>query len=68
MLRIKILNRKYHPYAGKVKMYGISLERILIISFVSIILLVGAVYIGQTYKKKKELHNNHDKDSRRIPA
>jgi hypothetical protein len=45
MLRIKILNRKYHPFTNKIKVYGISIEAILIASFILMVLFVMAVYI-----------------------
>ena len=40
MLRIKILNKKYYPYSNTLRVYGLSLENILITSFVAIVILV----------------------------
>jgi len=54
MLRIKILNRKNHPFANKIKVYGMSLEAILITSFIVIVLFVTLFYLKQNHYKKKE--------------
>jgi hypothetical protein len=53
MLRIKVLNKKNHPFSNKIKLYGMSIEAILIGSFVLIVLLMTAYYI-QSHKKKKQ--------------
>ncbi len=57
MLRIKILNKKGHPFANKIKVYGISIEAILITFFVLIILFVSAVYLKQHPKKETIRHS-----------
>jgi hypothetical protein len=53
MLRIKILDRKNHPFSNKIKVYGISIEAILITFFILIVLFVTAVYIKGPFQKKK---------------
>lgn len=53
MLRIKILNRKNHPFAYKIKVYGISIEAILLTFLILIVLFVMAVYIKGPSNKKK---------------
>ena len=52
MLRIKILNRKNHPFTNKIKVYGVSIEIILITSFILIVLLMMAVYIKRPSQKE----------------
>lgn len=58
MLWIKTLNRKNHPYTNKIKVYGISLEAILIVSFIVIVLFVMLSYLKQDHHGKKE-KNSH---------
>ena len=57
MLRIKILNQKNHPFTHKIKLYGMSIEFILIAFFVLIVAFVTAVYVNQHFKKK--ITNHH---------
>ena len=51
MLRIKILNRKNHPFTNKIKIYGVSIEVILITFFILIVLFVMSVYIKRPSNK-----------------
>jgi hypothetical protein len=57
MLRIKILNKNHHPFANKIKVYGISIEAILISSFILIVLFLAAVRLNQKNKKKDTIHH-----------
>lgn len=52
MLRIKILDSKNHPFTNKIKVYGISIETILIIAFALVVLFVVAVYFTRPVKKE----------------
>jgi hypothetical protein len=63
MLRIKVLNKKNHPFTNKIKLYGVSIETILIGSFVLIVLLMAAYYL-QSHKNKKQA-NRHDITTKR---
>jgi hypothetical protein len=54
MLRIKVVNKKNHPFANKIKVYGISIEAILITFFILIVLLASASYLMPKHKKEKE--------------
>lgn len=54
MLRIKILNRKNHPFTHAIKIYGMSIEVILTISFLAVVVFATAVYISQVRRKRKE--------------
>jgi hypothetical protein len=53
MLRIKVLNKKNHPFTNRIKLYGVSIETILIGSFVLVVLVVGAYYF-QSHKNRKQ--------------
>ena len=53
MPRIKILNRQNHPFTYKIKIYGISIEAILIAAFILIALLMIVVYVNGPSKKEK---------------
>lgn len=57
MLWIKVLNRKNHPFTHKVKIYGISIETILIASFIGIVLLLIVVPAKQSHKQKQTIHH-----------
>lgn len=52
MIRIKALNNKNHPFSNKIKVYGLSLEAILITSFILIVLFAMAVYINRPHDMK----------------
>jgi hypothetical protein len=59
MLRIKTLNRKNHPFTNKIKVYGMSLETILITSFLIVVVFVLLFSLNQNRNKKKE-NSRHD--------
>jgi uncharacterized membrane protein len=67
MLRIKVLNKKNHPFTNKIKLYGMSIEAILIGSFVLIVLLMAAYYI-QSHKKKKQTNPHSITTDRALPT
>lgn len=50
---VKIVNRKSHSFTSQLKVYGVSLEAILISSFIIIVLFLLAVHIKQPAKKNK---------------
>jgi len=56
MFRIKVLNKKNHPFTGKIKVYGISIEAILITAFIAIVLFLTGVYM-QNKKQKNTVKN-----------
>lgn len=58
MLRIKILDKKNHPFSNRLKLYGMSIEAILIGSFALVVLLMSAYYIQSRKKgQQKNLHS-----------
>jgi len=59
MCDIKILNRKNHPFTHKIKIYGVSIEVILIASFAFVVLFLAGVYIKQKYKRKPAINRSH---------
>jgi len=54
MLRIKILTKRNHPFAHKVKVNGVSLEVVLLTFFILIVLFLAAVSIKHSHKTNKK--------------
>jgi hypothetical protein len=52
MFRIKILHRRNHPFTNKIKVYGVSIEAILIGFFILIVFFLSAVYFSRRHKKE----------------
>lgn len=52
-MRLKILNRKDYPFINKIKVYGVSIDAILILSFALIVLVVLTVYLKRPAQKSK---------------
>ena len=59
MFRIKILHRRNHPFTNKIKVYGVSIEAILIGFFILIMFFLSAAYFSRRHKNKKEINSSY---------
>jgi hypothetical protein len=55
MPRIKVFSKKNRAGTHKIKIYGISIEAILIASFILIVLFVIAVWLVPASEKEKKI-------------